>query len=176
MFYPVAVSCSYDGTILVLEDTKSDTANTEVVLARIQAFDLRGRPVNRFFDANNQPTPFLVLSTAGENTYLDLVVIGDQMLTYMYVLYYTGDGSLASDYNMAIYQYGNAPPKTSPLLVTTNKIATAKIAVDLWHTAYALNYAMTTDGQGNPAGPLSSGTGPAGRTVPSVSEWLPPTT
>jgi hypothetical protein len=129
--------------------------------------------VNRFFDANGKPSPFLVLSTSGENTYLDLAVVGDQTLTYMYVLYYTGDGSLPSDYNMAIYQYGNASPVTSPLLVTTNNIAAAKIAVDLWHTAYALNYAMMTDGQGNPAGPIVSGT--AVRTVPSVSEWLPPT-
>jgi hypothetical protein len=173
IFYPVAVSCSYDGTILVLEDTKSDNANTKVVLARIQAFDLRGRPVNRFFDANGKPSPFLVLSTTGENTYLDLAVVGDQKLTYMYVLYYTGDGSLPSDYNMAIYQYGNTAPVTSPLLVTTTNIAAAKIAVDLWHTAYTLNYAMMTDGQGNPAGPIVSGT--AVRTVPSVSEWMPPT-
>ena len=48
VFHPVAVACSYDGTILVLEDTKSGNANS-VVLARIQAFDLHGRPVNRFF-------------------------------------------------------------------------------------------------------------------------------
>jgi hypothetical protein len=175
VFYPVAVSCSYDGTILVLEDTKSDSTNNPVVLARIQAFDLHGRPVKRFFDANGKPTPFLVLSTTGENTYLDLAVVGDQKLTYLYVLYYSGDGSLASDYHMAIYQYGNTPPMTNPLLVTTDNIAAAKLAVDLWHTAYALNYAMVTDGKGNPAGPISPGTGPAGRTVPSVSEWLPPT-
>ena len=31
-----------------------------------------------------------------------------------------------------------------------------------------------TDGQGNPAGPQTDATGPAGITVPSVSAWLPP--
>lgn len=170
MFHPVAVSCSYDGTILVLEDTKSDSANTSVVLARIQAFDLHGRPVNRFFDANGNPSPFLVLSTTGENTYLDLAVVGNQKMTYMYVLYYNGDGSQASDYQMAIYQYGETAPGTNPL-VTTSNVAAAHIAVDMWHSAYALNYAMVTDGNGNTAGPPVTG---GVRTVPSVSMWMPP--
>ncbi|MBC7800941.1 MAG: hypothetical protein H7Z10_09990 [Gemmatimonadaceae bacterium] len=170
LFHPVAVACSYDGTIMVLEDTKSADVASPIVLARIQAFDLAGRPVNRFFDADGQPTPFLMLSTTGENTYLDLAVVGDQHMTYLYVLYYGGDGSSPSDYSMAIYQYGLAAPATNPL-VTTTGIAAAGIAVDMWHTAYALNYAMTTDGGGNPAGPP---VGSAARTVPSVSEWLPP--
>lgn len=173
LFHPVAVGCSYDGTILVLEDTKSNSQVSPVVLARIQAFDVAGCPVNRFFDADGAPTPFLVLSTTGENTYLDLVVVGDQHMTYMYVLFYSGDGSAAADYHMAIYQYGLAAPDANPL-VTTDGIAAAALAVDMWHTAYALNYAMTTDGKGNPAGPVGGANGPAGRTVPSVSEWLPP--
>ena len=173
LFHPVAVGCSYDGTILVLEDTKSDGATSPVVLARIQAFDVAGRPVNRFFDADGAPTPFLVLSTTGENTYLDLAVVGDQHMTYMYVLYYGGDGSAPADYHMAIYQYGLAAPDTNPL-VTTDGIAAAAVAVDMWHTAYALNYDMTTDGHGDHAGPPVGADGPAGRTVPSVSQWLPP--
>ncbi|HEX4771531.1 MAG TPA: hypothetical protein VH351_11900 [Bryobacteraceae bacterium] len=173
LFHPVAVTCSYDGTILVLEDTKGGNPNS-VVLARIQAFDLRGRPVNRFFDTGGNASSFLNLSTTGANTYLDIAAIGDQKMTYMYVLYYSGDGQAAADYHMAIYQYGKTIPKSNPL-VTTDNLAAAKLAVDMWHTAYVLNYAMTTDGKGKPAGP-SSGTnlGPAGRTVPSVSEWLPP--
>jgi hypothetical protein len=173
LFHPVAVSCAYDGTVFVLEDTKSSSSGG-VVLARIQAFDLNGNPVNRFFDANNNPSPFLDLSTTGDNTYLDIAAVGDQTMTYMYVLYYSGDGSQASDYHMAIYQYGNSAPATNPL-VTTDSLAAAKIVVDMWHTLYALNYAMVTDGQGNVAGPKSATTGPGGRTVPSVSEWLPPT-
>jgi hypothetical protein len=173
LFHPVAVTCSYDGTILVLEDTKSGNSNA-VVLARIQAFDLRGRPVNRFFDSDGNPSPFLNISTTGANTYLDIAAVGDQKMTYMYVLYYTGTGDLASDYHMSIYQYGQTTPASNPL-VTTDNLAAAKVAVDMWHTAYVLNYDMTTDGKGNHAGPLSgTNTGPAGRTVPSVSEWLPP--
>ena len=50
----------------------------------------------------------------------------------------------------------------------------AKICVDMWHSLYALNYAMTTNAAGVPSGPVAADTGPAGRTVPSISEWLPP--
>ena len=74
---------------------------------------------------------------------------------------------------MSIYQYGVTAPSQNPL-VTTDNIAAAKLAVDMWYTAYVLNYDMVTDGNGNPAGPKSATTGPARRTVPSVSEWLPP--
>jgi hypothetical protein len=172
LFYPIAVTCSYDGTILILEDTKSDSS-TQQVLARIQAFDLFGNPVNRFSDSSGNPSPFLTLSTTGANTYLDVAAVGDQTMTYIYVLYYTGDGSSASDYHMSIYQYGVTAPSQNPL-VTTDNVAAAKLAVDMWHTLYALNYAMVTDGQGNSAGPKTDTTGPAGITVPSVSEWLPP--
>jgi hypothetical protein len=172
LFYPIAVTCSYDGTILILEDTKSDSS-TQQVLARIQAFDLNGNPVNRFFDSSGNPSPFLNLSTTGDNTYLDVAAVGDQKMTYIYVLYYTGDGSSASDYHMSIYQYGDTAPSQNPL-VTTDNVAAAKLAVDMWHTLYTLNYAMVTDGNGKPAGPKTDATGPAGKTVPSVSEWLPP--
>jgi hypothetical protein len=44
----------------------------------------------------------------------------------------------------------------------------------MWHGLYALNYAMVTDGNGHPAGPSDADTGPGGRTVPSISQWLPP--
>ena len=77
LFYPIAVTCSYDGTILILEDTKSDSS-AQQVLARIQAFDLLGNPVNRFFDSSGNPSPFLNLSTTGDNTYLDVAAVGDQ--------------------------------------------------------------------------------------------------
>ncbi|WP_256256742.1 hypothetical protein [Pseudomonas agarici] len=172
LFHPVAVSCAYDGTVLVLEDTKSFD-DQGVVLARVQAFDLNGNPVSRFFDGGGLPTSFLNLSTTGDNTYLDICAIGDQHMTYLYILYYAGDGSQVSDYHMAIYQYGTSAPTTNPL-VTTDGLAAARLAVDMWHTLYALNYAMVTDGQGKPAGPKNATTGPNGRTVPSISEWLPP--
>ena len=73
-----------------------------------------------------------------------------------------------ANYRMAIYQYGTQAPAANPLVVT-DQIPAARLFVDMWHTLYTLNYAMTTDGAGNPAGPAASGTGPAGRTVPSIS-------
>ena len=174
LFTPVAVSCSYDGTILVLESTKGGTSGLAPIpaVARIQAFDVNGNPVNRFFDPSGAPTPFLPLQGVGDYTYLDLSVVGDQQMTYMYALYYTGSGASPSDYNVAIYQYGAEAPALNPL-VTANGIAAANLFVDMWHTLYTLNYAMVTNGAGTPAGPAANGAGPDGRTVPSVSEWLP---
>ncbi len=175
IFHPVGVACSNDGTILVLEDTKSSTGPNPVILARVQAFDLRGRPVSRFLDGSGNPTPFLELSTTGMNTYLDITAVGDHKLTYIFVLYYTGDGSAPTDYNISVYQYGTQAPDANPLF-TNNGVSAARIMVDMWHTLYTLNYAMTTDGKGNNAGPAGANpawTGPAGVTVPSVSQWIP---
>lgn len=173
MFHPVAITCTYDGTIIVLEDTKSSTGTSVQVVARLSAYDLYMNPVNRFFDGDGNPSPWLYLSNASDYYYLDLTSVGDDKMTYIYVLYYTGAGAAPSDYHMAIYTYGQTPPASNPL-VTTDSIPAARLAVDMWHSAYTLNYAMVTDGNGNPAGPQSPGTGPAGRTVPSVSLWLPP--
>jgi len=174
MFFPVAVACAYDGTIIVLEDTKSSTGTTATVIARLSAYDLQMNPVNRFVDSDGNPSPWLYLANATDNYYLDMSVVGDEKMTYIYVLYYTGSGASPADYNMAIYTYGLAPPKSNPL-VTTNAIAAARLAVDMWHSAYTLNFAMVTDANGQPAGPMTGTTGPAGRTAPSVSMWLPPT-
>lgn len=173
MFYPVAVTCTYDGTIIVLEDTKSSTGTSELVVSRLSAYDLHMNPVNRFFDGDGNPSQWLYLSNASDYYYLDLTSVGDDKMTYIYVLFYTGSGASPSDYHMAIYTYGETKPATNPL-VTTDAIAAARLAVDMWHSAYTLNFAMVTDANGNPAGPKSSDTGPAGRTVPSVSMWLPP--
>ncbi len=168
LFTPVAVTSSYDGTILVLEQLSSQGFN----IARLQAFDLNGNPVNCFQDNTGKPSPFLLLPAPV--TYLDVAAVGDNHTTYLYVLSYANDGSHVSDYSMAIYQYGQGAPAGN-LLVTTPQIPAARLNVDMWHTLYTLNYAMTQDGKGNNAGPLGgTGTGPAGRTVPSVSEWLPP--
>jgi hypothetical protein len=83
-----------------------------------------------------------------------------------------GDGSDPSDYKVAIYQYGDQAPAVNPL-VETSGVPAARLAVDMWHSLYTLNYAMTAN-DGVSAGPVGAGTGPAGRTVPSISEWLPP--
>jgi hypothetical protein len=174
MFFPVAVACAYDGTIIVLEDTKSSDGKTATLVARLSAYDLHMNPVSRFFDGDGKPSPWLYLANAQDNYYLDMSIVGDDKMTYIYVLYYTGAGASPSDYSMAIYTYGLTPPKSNPL-VTTKAIPAARLAVDMWHSAYTLNFAMVTDANGNPAGPKDANTGPAGRTVPSVSMWLPPT-
>ena len=168
LFTPVAITCGYDGTILVLEQLKSAQYN----IARIQAFDLNGNPVFCFTGDDDKPSPFLMLP--GNVTYLDIAAVGDDYTTYLYVLYYTNSGASTNDYNMSLYQYGQTAPKGN-LLVTTPNVPAAKINVDMWHTMYTLNYQMTQDGKGNNAGPAGgSGVGPAGITAPSVSEWLPP--
>lgn len=162
LFTPVAVTCSHDGTILVLEQVATGGFN----LARIQAFDLNGNPVS-CFSGNNGASPTLSLPTNA--TYLDLAAVGDNCSTFLFVLYYNNSGTATGDYNMTIYQYGKGAPAGN-LLVTTPNIPAAKINVDMWHTLYTLNWQMTQDGSGHNAGP---GAAP-GRTVPSVSEWLPP--
>lgn len=173
MFFPVAVTCAYDGTILVLEDTAADPAHGGAQVARISAYDLSMNPVQRFMDASGQPSYWLYLSGASGATYLDMQAVGDELMTYIYVLSFQGAGINVSDYSMAIYTYGKKPPAQNPL-VTTPNIAAAGMAVDMWHTVYTENFAMVTDGAGHPAGPAAPGAGPAGRTGPSVSMWLPP--
>lgn len=168
LFTPIAITCAYDGTILVLEQLLSQ----DFSIARIQAFDLNGNPVSCFLGGDLKPSPFLPLPS--DVAYLDIAAVGDNYTTYLYVLSYSGDGSKVGDYNMSLYQYGKDAP-TGNLLVTTPNIPAAKLSVDMWHTLYTLNYQMTQDGKGNNAGPSGGpGTGPAGVTVPSVSEWLPP--
>jgi hypothetical protein len=171
LFHAVAVACAYDGTIFILEDAKqaSDPADKRTV-ARIQTFDLYGNPVNRFFDEQGNPSPVLPLLHPDTYTYLDLAAVGNSEMTYLYVLYYQGDGFSPSDYHMALYQYGKTAPAKNPLTIT-DSVSAAKVFVDMWHTMYTLNYDTLTDGSGNIAGPpLGSGV----RTIPSLSEWLPP--
>lgn len=162
---PIAAASTYDGTVMVLEDLKSNPA-----VSRVQAFDSNGNPVNAF-PAEGQLIPFFDLPHG--RTYLDLAVVGNADLTYLYILYYEVDGKEPADYNVAIYQTGtNAGPENP--LVTTNGVSAARLAVDLFRTLYTLNWSMTTDGKGNPAGPPTGEPKSAGRTVPSLSEWLPP--
>lgn len=91
----------------------------------------------------------------------DICAVGDQTMTYIYVLYYAGTGTNASDYSMSIYHYGETAPAANPL-VTTPNLAAAKVTVDMWHTLYALNWDLVTDGKGNYAGPKNSTIAPAG--------------
>lgn len=165
---PIAVTSTYDGTVLVLEDITQSPA-----VSRLQAFDANGNPVEAFPDGRGKGTPFLELPTA--RRYLDITAAGNEELTDIYILYYEGVGRLPSDYHLAIYQIGQRiglDDKPAPL-VTTRGVPVAHLAVDLFRTLYTLNYNMTTDGRGNPAGPRDGKTGPAGRTVPELSQWLP---
>lgn len=168
LYNPIAVACSYDGTVFVLEDLRGQaTAHS----ARVQAFDLIGNPVHCFAE-NGAPSPFLRIGDAS-TTVLDLAAVGNEVTTYLYVLSYEGDGLDPSQYRVTVCCRGTQVPPQQPLL-TVNGVASAKITVDMWHTMYALNYAMTTNAAGASHGPQSGdGTGPAGMTVPSVSEWIP---
>lgn len=166
LFQPLGVACSYDGTILILDQLSS----AELKVARVQAFDFLGRPITCFTDDDNNPTAIMPLPT--DVTYLDIQAVGNQESTFVLVLYYTGTGNEVSDYHVDFYHYGTKAEGSS-LVLTVDHVPAARLAIDMWHTMYTLNYAMTTDGSGNPAGPTGTGTGPAGRTVPSVSEWVP---
>lgn len=164
---PVAVTCNYDGRLLILESSRT----ADLDLSRLQAFDVDGNPDFCFTDESGERTPFLPLRN--DVTYLDLTASGDKKMTYVWLLYYTGDGFDPADYQVAVLRFGNRIPTQNPLVVTEG-IPAAAVAADMWHSLYTLNYAMTTDGQGNDAGPVTSSTGPAGRTAPSMSLWLPP--
>ena len=178
LFAPIAVGCSHDGTVLVLDQVYTTKTKT----ARIQAFDLLGRPVSCFTDSSENATPFIPLpgtkapkgsGAAQDITYLDLSVVGNKHMTYMFILYYLGGGTQTSEYNVAIYGY-KSTSTTNDLapIVTATTVPAASIAVDMWHTLYSQNYQMTTDSNGTPAGPSNDHTGPDGRTATSISEWI----
>jgi hypothetical protein len=160
--HPIAIASTYDGTILVLEDVSRAPA-----VSRLQAFDANGNPVDLFPQG-----PFLDLP--GGRRYLDLAVAGNVDLSDIYILYYEREGKEPQDYHLAVYQSGPKVPKENPSpLLTTPRVSAARLAVDLFRTLYTLNWSMTTDGRGNPAGPHPGPNMPAGRTVPSLSQWLP---
>ncbi len=135
---PVAVTV-HDGALLVLEQGN----------LRIQAFDVTANPVPRFAGGTS---PFAPLVSESEAVvYLDL---STDTLGYLYVLSYTGDGSMAADYRLDIYE----PDGT--FLVRTPGIAAARMTVGPFRTLYTLNYAAIAG---------------APRVEPSLSQWLPST-
>jgi hypothetical protein len=169
LFNPIAATCSYDGTIFILEEVPR--ANERPHASRVQAFDLYGNPVSCFRE-NGVASPFLRIGDE-TTTVLDIAAVGNEVTTYLYVLYYRDRGLSASDYHVSIFCRGAEVPPQQPLL-TTDGVAAARITVDMWHTLYTLNYAMTTNAAGAPSGPREGPDyGPAGMTVPSLSEWIP---
>ncbi len=170
MFRPLAVACTYDGTVIVLEESRTE----QTVVARLGAYNLDLNPVRGFPGRGTQQRSFfLYLDDMSDFTLLDMAAVGNQFLTYIYVLFHAGDGRDPQQYQLALYEISSSTANTKPLVVTRG-VAAGKIAVDMWHTAYTLNFETVTDAAGNPAGPKAPGAPPGGRSVPSVSMWLPP--
>jgi hypothetical protein len=84
-------------------------------------------------------------------TYLDMCVEGTG---YIYVLSYANAGMVTADYRVDIYN-----PDGS-WLARTEGVAAARMVVDVWRSLYTLNFEKIVV---------------AGRTEPSVSQWLPST-
>lgn len=141
---PTAIAVALDGRLLVLEDGNR----------RIQSFDLSGNPVPYFRQPGTaEKSPLLPLreTAASATRYLDLSV---EARGYLFVLARDGSGARPDDYRVDIYE-----PDGS-FLVSTPRVAAAKIAVDLARSLYTLNW--------------ETWTGADGRTEPSVSLWLAP--
>jgi hypothetical protein len=140
---PRGMATGLDGYVRILESINQ----------RIQAFDIYGNPVPYFADPNNpdQKSPTMNLVDPGNSFYLDLAV---ESKGYIYVLRYTGDGSLPSEYRVDLYKPDGTP------LVSTFNVTAAKIAVSLLRNLFTLNYEVFL--------------GLDARTEPSVSLWIPP--
>lgn len=141
---PRAIAVALDGRLLVLEDGNR----------RIQSFDLSGNPVPYFRQSgSDRRTPLLPLrdTEATATSYLDLAV---EARGYLFVLAYDGSGARPEHYRVDIYEPDGG------FLVSTPRVAAARIAVDLARTLYTLNW--------------ESWLGDGGRTEPSVSVWLAP--
>lgn len=141
---PCAIAVALDGRLLVLEQGNR----------RIQSFDISGNPVP-YFKPSGQTEKSAVLplrqTSAAATTYLDLSV---EAKGYLFVLAYDDNGSQPEHYRVDIYE-----PDGS-FLVSTPRVAAARIAVDLARSLYTLNWETLA--------------GPDRRTEPSVSMWLPP--
>jgi hypothetical protein len=139
LHHPVAVATDSKGTVYVLEEQNT----------RVQAFDVHGNPLGSFADGAYS---FVLRDEGGLGVrYLDM---GVEYSGYIYVLSYTGDGAMASDYHLDIYT-----PEGS-FLVRTPSFVAGRIAVDYWRNVFSLNYETFF--------------GPGGRTEPVVSQWMPP--
>jgi hypothetical protein len=146
---PAGLAVALDGRVLVLE----------AINQRVQAFDIYGNAVPYFTnpaydpDDPNSPTtiPTLTLNPRADSSYLDISV---ESQGYIYVLSYTGDGSLPSMYQVDLYTPAGV------FLVSTPNVAAARLVVNILRDLYTLNYELFLNGNG--------------RVQPSVSMWLPP--
>jgi hypothetical protein len=115
---PIALAVTNPGIVLVLEAGS----------AQISAFDLNLNPVRYFGRRQDQFARELV--SAG--TYLDLAVDGASQI---YALYFTGNGTIANDYHIDIYNEHGEP-------IATHSPGTniPRLAMDYWRSIYAPNY------------------------------------
>jgi hypothetical protein len=93
---------------------------------------------------------YFPLHEAENRTYLSM---SSELLGYIYVLSYEGDGNSVDDYILDIYEPGGA------WLTATKGINAAQMIVNQWRTLYTLDYQHFA--------------GPGGRIEPSVSSWIP---
>jgi hypothetical protein len=139
---PTAVAVTSGGIALVLESGA----------AQLAAFDLNGNPV-QYFGADSTNLQF-TQALANQGTYLDLAVDG---ASYIYLLYYTNDGSQPDDYHVDVYN-----PDGEPLITQNPGINISRLSVDFWRSIYGVNFtAMTAPG--------------ASVSVPSISRFDPHT-
>ncbi len=106
--------------------------------------------------------PYFNLQSQGNQTiYLD---IATELKGYLYILSYSDEGEIQSDYHLDIYEPNGkwlvCTPDTSiePAALGVN---VGKITVDMWRNLFTLNYEHFL--------------GPNNRTEPSVSLWIPTT-
>jgi hypothetical protein len=138
----VVVTVHEPGQTWTLQDTRADTSYKITKPASGTTLDVVAyRPTVGLYDPPTAAVTYLGMCTETKG--------------YIYVLSYTGDGSLMSDYRLDVYQ------PNGPWLARTTGLNAARIVVDIWRNVYALNF--------------ESFGGPRGRTEPSVSVWFPST-
>jgi hypothetical protein len=121
---PIAVAVTNPGVVLILEAGASQLA----------AFDLNGNPV-RYFGSG--PTLQFTTPLASPGTYLDLAVDGASQI---YLLYYTGDGSLPEHYRVDVYTPAGVAFETN-----SPGVNVPHLAVDYWRSIYGANFDPLTN-------------------------------
>ncbi|MCB0345090.1 MAG: hypothetical protein KDD66_08225, partial [Bdellovibrionales bacterium] len=130
---------------MIILDRNPSSANGD---GYFRSFDLAGNPLAYFGGGTLKK-----LNTNSQPvTYLDMSI---EAKGYIYVLSYLGTGSTPSDYQLEIYTPdGN-------FLAKTTSVSAGAFSLDAWRNVYTVNY--------------ESITGAAGKTEPSVSQWIPST-
>ena len=136
---PVALTISHTGAILILQ---GDTGAMSV-----RAFDVSGNPWNYFMNETSSSLDLTAIDSGA--FWLDISI---DATDYIYILSYTGTGSVSSDYHLDVYD------KNGTYIVRNSGIAVHAMMVDKFRTLYTLNQEMISG---------------SGIVEPSVSVWLP---